>query len=95
MKTVLVLLLLTIPAAAREFPNCAGRSAMLAHLAENYSETPVGRGLTGGGYVVELLRTPDGVTWTIIVTAPDGMTCGVAAGEAWESAPIIIDGSPA
>ena len=37
------------------------------------------------GGVVEILTSPDGNTWTIIVTTPQGMSCLVAAGEGWRA----------
>jgi hypothetical protein len=32
-----------------------------------------------------LLSTNEGTTWSIIVTAPDGKSCLVAAGEGWRA----------
>ena len=40
-------------------------------------------GLVSNGSILEVLASKDG-SWTISVTRPDGMSCVVAAGEAWE-----------
>ena len=44
-------------------------------------------GLSNNGGVVEILTSPKGVTWTIIITMPNGMSCLVAAGKNWEEMP--------
>lgn len=62
---------------------CGPRAQVLAWLAANYQEAPVAAGLSGRGALVEVLASPDGTTWTILVTAPGGRTCVVGAGEGW------------
>ena len=52
-------------------------------LANKYKEAPVAAGVTNTGGLVEVLSTGKGDTWTIIITTPKGMSCLVAAGEAW------------
>jgi len=85
---VLAAFLLPAPVSAQ--PVCGPRDKFLDHLRGKYDERPVGLGLTGGGGVLEMLSAPDGKTWTIIVTTPGGLSCVVAAGQAWES----LDGEP-
>ncbi len=48
----------------------------------------VAMGLVSNGSINEVLASKDG-SWTIIVTRPDGMSCVVAAGEAWEGMPEL------
>ena len=49
-----------------------------------YDEMPVARGITTNGKaVIEVLASESG-SWTLIVTGPQGRTCLVASGEAWE-----------
>lgn len=69
--------------AADEPESCRPRSEALSHLAKSYGELPKGVGLTDAGNLIEVLSANDGSTWSIIVTTPDGMSCLVAAGEAW------------
>lgn len=41
---------------------------------------------------IEVYASPDG-TWTIVTTRPDGMSCLMAAGQAWETLPLIVKGN--
>lgn len=65
---------------------CAPRADIITNLQGKFSENTVALGLDNSGGVVELLASPDGETWTIIVTDPQGTSCLMAAGEFWESA---------
>lgn len=56
---------------------------MVRHLAERYGETRRGVGIMSGA-VTEVFASAETGTWTIIVTRPDGVSCAVAAGEAWQ-----------
>ncbi len=62
---------------------CNKRSEFLSALEKGYSEAPVALGLVSNGSVLEVLSSEKG-TWTIIVTMPDGNSCVVASGEAWQ-----------
>ena len=68
---------------------------MLGRLAKKYAEAPVGLGVTSMGGLVELLTTKDGLTWTIIVSTPDGASCLVASGEGWRRLDWTNEGSEA
>ena len=65
--------------------NCAPRPVVLDRLGEDYGETRQSIGLSGQGAVIEVFASPETGSWTIIVTRPDGITCLVAAGEAFEA----------
>ena len=81
--SVLVLLLwFSGPAAAQSL--CGQRADMINGLDGTYSETPSSMGLSNNGGVVEVLTSPEGKTWTIIITLPNGTSCLIAAGENWE-----------
>ena len=80
-------LLFTAHAQAQQAPAgmvCGERSKFLAHLGKNYKEVPAAMGVTASGRVLEVLTSSDG-TWTIIMTHPNGVTCLVSAGQAWEN----------
>ena len=64
---------------------CNTRDVIVGLLSEKYSELPVAVGLANNGGLVEVLSSSDGSTWSIIITSPKGMSCLVAAGEAWQS----------
>ncbi|WP_170369775.1 hypothetical protein [Ruegeria arenilitoris] len=65
-------------------PNCAPRPDVLQRLAETYGETRRGIGMARQGAVMEIFASDETGTWTITVTLLDGMTCLIAAGEAYE-----------
>ena len=67
---------------------CQERSAVLAKLAKDYSETPVAIGMASNGGVLEVLAAnADAGTFTIIVTMPNGIACMLASGQHFEMLP--------
>ena len=87
LKTALcVAAVLSVPATALAAPMaCSPRQEVLSQLASKFKETPVAVGLANNGGLLEVLTAGDGETWTIIITMPNGMSCLVAAGEAWQA----------
>lgn len=73
---------------------CGDRAKILERLEKVHAEMPRAIGLTADGAVLEILSSPTG-SWTILVTFPNRSTCLLAAGEAWESLPILASGQPA
>ncbi len=53
----------------------------------NRSFIAVSLGLSHDGRVVEVLKSPGG-TWTIIMTAPNGVSCLLIAGKYWQNVVI-------
>ena len=84
--------LASIPAAAQTA--CADHNQITDRLATYYSESRVGSGLDGNGHVIEVFASRQG-SWTMLVTFPDGRTCLIAAGEAWEPATLAVTGPTA
>jgi hypothetical protein len=74
---------LAMPAMAA--PQCAPRDAVQAHLSGKYGETPRAAGLAANSTVMELLANDETGSWAITVTTPDGMTCLIASGQAFEA----------
>lgn len=70
---------------------CGERTKFLAHLGKNHKESPTAMGVTASGRVLEVLTSSDG-TWTIIMTHPNGVTCMVTAGQAWENVERVAMG---
>ncbi len=62
---------------------CSDRASFLEQLNGRYQENPVGLGLASSGAVLEILASKGGI-WTILVTQPNGTSCVVATGEAWQ-----------
>lgn len=76
---------------------CADRTRVLERLAEAYGETRQSIGLAANNSVIEMFASTETGTWTITVTSPEGMTCLVASGQAYESTPgeLLPTGAPA
>ena len=81
----LIAVLASMPAGAQTL--CGQRTEVLNGLSGTYTETPAAMGLSNNGGVVEILTSPKGDTWTIIITMPNGLSCLVAAGENWGKMP--------
>lgn len=75
------------PANAHFNGPCMKHADFLRELETVYGEVPAALGLLPGGNVIEILVSPRTATWTVIMTAPDGVTCGIAAGEEWQETP--------
>tara|TARA_R110002072_G_scaffold11668_18_gene52350 strand:- start:1636 stop:1971 length:336 start_codon:yes stop_codon:yes gene_type:complete len=88
LSTILLLGAAQIDDAAAQFgPACNLREKVLSHLATKYSEAPVAIGVTSSGALLEVLSSNEGITWTVILTRPDGVSCLLAAGEGWRPLP--------
>lgn len=73
---------------------CMERSDALKQLSTQYSEAPVAMGIANNGGVLEILVSQTGNSWTIMVTMPSGISCLVAAGNSWESLPVMSSLDP-
>jgi hypothetical protein len=67
------------------------RDKIVEVLNTRYAEEPVSRGLASGGQLIEIFSSPDGATWSVLLTAPDGTSCLMAEGQGWSSVvqPIV------
>lgn len=63
---------------------CGKREGIVTQLENKYGETPQVMGFSKGAGVIEVYGNEDTETWTIIVTGPDGISCFMASGEAFE-----------
>jgi len=66
---------------------CASHDKVTNLLDSKHTETPVSLGLATDGKVLEVFSTEDGETWTMVMTAPEGVSCIVAAGKYWQDLP--------
>ncbi len=81
-------------------PECHDRDKLIAHLAHQWKEAIVATALTNKGYLFEILRSADGETYSVLLTAPPTpgapkMTCIIGAGEGWQDIPFQAPGIPA
>lgn len=86
----LVLFGLLSEARAQAPPVCLPRKALIAQLAQSFDENPRAVGLADSGNVLEIVRTDDGRTWTLLSTDPAGRSCVLATGRWW----IEVPGDP-
>lgn len=63
---------------------CASRDQVLTRLSEKYGETRQSIGLAQNAGVFEVFASDETGSWTIVVTRPNGVTCLVASGQAFE-----------
>lgn len=68
---------------ARSGMMCGDRAKVAAGLATQYSEQPISMGLASNGGVIEVFASKTG-SFTIMITAPNGVSCLMAAGKHWE-----------
>jgi len=78
------LIVMTAGMASAQNRNCGPRDAVLGRLADGYGETRQSMGLGANNQVIEVFASDDTGTWTITVTLPNGVTCLVASGQAFE-----------
>ncbi len=83
MGKYLFLLALLLPLSAEAAPLCGKRADLVGALENQYAEQPVSIAVTDDNRLLEVFRTKDGTTWTLLVTEPKGRTCVVTTGEDW------------
>ena len=64
-------------------PSCAPQEAIVAGLANQYSEASLGYGVAPTNQMVEIFASEGGETWTVVVHNPNGQSCIVAHGQNW------------
>ena len=62
---------------------CAKRDKLVGEIAKSHGETRQSIGLQRNSSVIETFANLDTGSWTIIVSLPTGISCLVAAGEAY------------
>ena len=65
---------------------------IIEKLGEGYSEAPIARGLASSGGMVEVFSSPDGETWTLLLTSPQGISCMMSEGQAWMAVQPVLAG---
>ena len=65
--------------------NCSDRDRVIERLASKYGESRQSIGMAPKGRVIEVYASTETGTWTITVTMPNGVTCLVASGQAYEN----------
>lgn len=76
--------LLAPTAAGAQGNVCAKREKLMSELQKSHGETCQSVGLQRNAGVIETFANTETGGWTIIVSLPSGMSCLVAAGEAFQ-----------
>ncbi len=71
--------------------SCADRNLIVERLSTKYGETRQSAGLNQNNGMVEVFASNDTGTWTILVTMPNGTSCLMAAGKAWQGETASVD----
>jgi hypothetical protein len=69
-------------------------NALAAELKTSYAEIPVSAGLGDDGNLLSVFASPHTGSWTMVTTRPEGTSCVVAVGKAWQVHPSAL-GPPA
>ena len=75
---------------AQNLRHCAARDTVVERLAEKYGESRQALGLGTQGAVVEIFASESSGSWTITVTLPNGSTCLMATGQAFEQLAEVL-----
>ena len=89
----LAVLLAAAPAWGQTGVPCMPHTEFLDRLSKKYGESPVAMGITAGGRVLEVVASENG-SWTIIVTMPNGISCGLGSGHDWQDVPPTLEEAP-
>jgi len=72
-----------IPVSTGAQTACGERDAIAQRLRAQYDERQVAVGMTSMGNLVEIFASPEGKTWTALLTQANGFACITAVGEDW------------
>ena len=67
---------------------CGPRAGIVKNLIEKHNEAPVVIALSGTGHIMEVFSSPNGETWTILMTSANNTTCLMAEGTSLELRPV-------
>lgn len=82
-------LLLTAQAAHAQ-QVCTMRDVAVAQLEKQFDEQVAGRGLAANGKLMLELFVSETGSWTVLVSEPDGRSCVLGSGEAWQGLARVV-----
>jgi hypothetical protein len=85
-------LVTSLASSAEAQGRCGPHDEIVKVLNGKYKENRRALGLINEKAVMEVYISPKG-TWTMLVTDQRGLTCILAAGDAWEEAPLLVQGT--
>lgn len=85
-----ILLLCPTAAVAHRMP-CNDRDVVIEHLAREYQEARAAVAVTNRGHLMELFKSENDETWTLVVSQPNNVACIAAHGEGWREVEWVIE----
>jgi hypothetical protein len=76
---------LALPPPAQSRLPCHRFDELARQLQQKYGEAPVSLGLQSNGNLLQVFASAKLGTWTILSTAPSGLSCVIAVGRGWEA----------
>lgn len=76
--------LFALPVAAQQSEPCMLTVDMYQIMIQQYGESRVSTGITPSGRMVEFWGNPESGSWTVVETAPNGISCARASGGGFE-----------
>jgi hypothetical protein len=73
------------PPPAQSRVACHRFDELARQLQQKYGEAPVSLGIQSNGNLLQVFASAKQGTWTILSTAPSGLSCIIAAGRGWEA----------
>lgn len=83
-----------LTAVSQDRPQCWARADALAHLAIRYDERPVAIGTINDSRIMEVFASPDGKTFTVMITDTMARSCMAIAGESYVTMTYTPPGDP-
>lgn len=80
-----------ICASAAENRHCGERAKIVEIFKTKHKEVAQARGLATDTQLLEIFVSPQ-KSWTILLSFPDGSSCIMATGEAWDQFPVTLSG---
>jgi hypothetical protein len=84
-----------LPARDAGAVECGRHENVIKLLADRYSERRTAMGIMSNKGIMELWVSEGSGTWTMLLTLPNGVSCILAAGEAFEDLPSTASLDPA
>jgi hypothetical protein len=82
---ILAVILITWPFAVQGQAFCMKHSDFVAEAANEFQETLVGFGILSNKRIFGVFASPQGATFTVVFTTPEGLTCPIGTGHNWQN----------
>jgi hypothetical protein len=87
---VLIIAILSASPGLAQRMYCVSRERVMAVISDQLAQSRRAMGLSANGAVMELYANDETREWTLTVTLPDGQTCLLANGAAFEAGQSVL-----